>query len=362
MKRKKFHPQKVLLLIVAVIICTATACIHNTKHPFVYAEPESKGFSSEKLDSLKGHLEKSRASSMMLLVDGEVIFDWGESDRKHTIHSIRKCLLNSLFGIAVSRGFIDTTLTMRDLGINDIEPALSESELDARVADLLRSRSGVYHHAAGVSEGMLRGMPKRDAYLPGEHFYYNNWDFNVLGAILEQQTGRSIYEMFLDEIAIPLGMHDYRGKYATIDGEAEGVEIPRSDGFYQYENSKSLYPAYHFRLSARDLALYGQLYLNKGEWKGKQLVPAEWIENSTRPYSVYNPDYGIAYGMLWYVLLPDGEGLASSYFHTGVGIHMLAVYPASGMVLVHRVDTENENHYKKNDFYKMIGLVFDSYK
>ncbi len=358
MQQKKHPRPKLLLLIMAVMICTS--CKHKPKFPFVYAEPESKGFSSEKLDSLKVHLEKSGTSSMMLLVDGEVILDWGESDRKHTIHSIRKCLLNALFGIAVSEGFIDTTLTLRDLGINDIEPALSESELDARVADLLKSRSGVYHHAAGVSEGMLRGLPQRDTYLPGEHFYYNNWDFNVLGAILEQQTGRSIYEMFLEEIAKPLGMHDYHGKYTTIDGEAEGVEMPRTDGFYQYENSKSRYPAYHFRLSARDLALYGQLYLNRGEWEGKQIIPAGWIEASTQPYSVYNPDYGIAYGMLWYVLMPHGERQTSSFYHTGVGIHMLAVYPASGMVLVHRVDTENEYHYNKSDFYKMIGLVFDS--
>ncbi len=357
MKHKRPHPAK-SLLIAAVIL--AAGCSHKPKYSFEYVAPETKGFSSEKLDILKAHLEQSGTSSMMLLVDGEVILDWGETRQKHTIHSIRKCLLNSLIGIAVSGGVIDTSMTLRELGIDDIEPALTESELNARVADLLKSRSGVYHHAAGVSEGMLSGMPQRGAFLPGEHFYYNNWDFNVLGAILEKQTGRSIYELFLEEIAEPLGMHDYHGKYTDIDGEAEGVEIPRTDGFYQYEKSKSLYPAYHFRLSARDLALYGQLYLNQGKWKGEQLVPAKWIEASTKPYSLYNSDHGIAYGMLWYVLTPHGKRQSSSFYHTGVGIHMLGVYPDSDLVLVHRVDTENDNHYKKSDLYKMIGLVFES--
>lgn len=349
-----------LKLILLVVVLLTAGCGPKSKQTFVYSEPETKGFSSAKLEILEAHLEHSGASSMMLLVDGHVILDWGKSVQKHTVHSIRKCLLNSLFGIAVSGGIIDTTQTLRELGIDDIKPALSHKELNASVADLLKSRSGIYHHAAGVSEGMLWGKPQRGAHLPGEHFYYNNWDFNVLGAILEQQTGRSIYELFLDEIAEPLGMLDYRGKYTTIDGEAEGVEIPRTDGFYQYEKSKSRYPAYHFRLSARDLALYGQLYLNQGNWKGEQIVPAQWIEASTQPYSVYNSEHGIAYGMLWYVLNPPGVPKNFSFYHTGLGIHMLGVYPASKMVLIHRVDTENEFHYSKSDMYKMIGLVFDS--
>jgi CubicO group peptidase (beta-lactamase class C family) len=203
-------------------------------------------------------------------------------------------------------------------------------------------------------------MPERDSYQPGEHYYYNNWDFNVLGTILEQQTGQSIYDLFLEQIALPLGMHDYRGTYATIDAEDEGAEIPDTDGFYQYERSKSKFPAYHFRMSARDLALYGQLYLQKGEWKGQQIVPAKWIKISTHPWSVYNPQYGLARGMLWGVVLPRDDSGSSSFYHTGAGRHMLGVYPSSELVLVHRVDTENEYSYQGDDLYKMIDLVFNA--
>jgi CubicO group peptidase (beta-lactamase class C family) len=325
-----------------------------------YSEPESKGYSAAKLDSLAAHLERSGSSSMLLLVDGDIIFEWGHTKQRHVIHSIRKCLLNSLYGIAVEKKIIDTTMTLRELGINDMQPCLSEKELDARVADLLKSRSGVYHHAAGVSKGMLEGMPERHAHPPGEHYYYNNWDFNVLGAILERESGQSLYTLFKDQIAKPLGMKDYKGRYTSIDGEAEGVELPHTDGFYQFEKSKSRYPAYHFRMSARDLARYGQLYLNKGKWMGVQLVSEKWIEASTRSYSLYIADYGIAYGMLWYVLEPQEQRKSRSYFHTGVGIHMLGVYPESDLVLVHRVNTEGDFAYNKSDLYKMIGLVFDS--
>jgi len=150
-----------------VLLLVGSSCKYNSSSHFTYTRPESKGYSSQKLDSLAAHLERSGASSMLILVEEEVIFEWGKTDHPHVIHSIRKALLNSLYGIAVAEGIIDTTKTLRELEITDMEPGLSENELDARIADLLKSRSGVYHHAAGVSEGMLRGMPERGAFRPG---------------------------------------------------------------------------------------------------------------------------------------------------------------------------------------------------
>ena len=145
-------------------------CKTHSQYVFQHADPDSKGYASEKLDALQEHLEKSGASSMLILAEGEVIFAWGNTAKKHVIHSIRKSLLNSLFGIAVAEGKIDTSMTIRALGIDDIEPVLSEDEKDARIADMLKSRSGVYHDAAGVSEGMLRGMPERGIFDPGDTF------------------------------------------------------------------------------------------------------------------------------------------------------------------------------------------------
>jgi len=336
------------------------ACTTHSQYRFIPAEPESKAYSSQKLALLEEHLEHSGASSMLVLVDGELIFEWGKTDKKHTIHSIRKAMLNSLLGIAIADGKIDTTMTLRELDIDDIAPGLTEDEKEARIADLLKSRSGVYHHAAGVSEGMLRGMPERGSHAPGEYYYYNNWDFNTLGAILEQSTGQKIYDLYEEQIAKPLGMHDYRGKYTSIDAESQEAEIPDTDGFYQYEGSKSEYPAYHFRMSARDLALYGQLYMNYGSWNGKQLIPREWIDASTKVYSIYNAEHGLGYGMLWYVVLPDEDTERNSFFHTGVGIHMLGIYPDMHLVFVHRVDTENSYSYLRSDLIKMMGLLFDS--
>lgn len=336
-------------------------CIGQSESPFSYAEPESAGYSSEKLELLKDHLDASGSSSMMILIDGKVIFEWGETDKKHLIHSIRKSMLNSLYGIAMGNGQIDTTKTLRELGINDIN-LLSEQELDARVADLLKSRSGIYHNAAAVNNAMLRDRPERGTHKPGEYYYYNNWDFNALGVILEQETGRKIYDIFYEEIAKPIGMLDFEGEYVNINGEDENAELPDVDGYYQYEKSQSQHPAYHFRMSSRDMALFGLLYMNYGNWNGKQIISKEWIDVSTKPYSVYSPEYGNAYGMLWRVRVPGENTKRNSFFHTGLGIHMLGIYPDSKLVMVHRVNTEEDFNYNEGDFYKMIGLLFNSRK
>ncbi|MEM1001919.1 MAG: serine hydrolase, partial [Bacteroidota bacterium] len=224
---------KKILSLVLILLCNLMIA-QNEVYQFKKASPESKGFSSDKLQILAEHLESSGSSSMMLLKDGEVFFEWGDTNKKHLIHSMRKALLNSLYGIAIAQGKIDTSATLRELKITDIG-GLSETELSARVADVLKSRSGIYHNAAAVNNAMLRGRPKRNTHEPGTYYYYNNWDFNVAGAILEQQTGESIYEQFHKYIAQPLGMQHYQGKVVTLNIETDDDFDLDTDGIYQFE-------------------------------------------------------------------------------------------------------------------------------
>jgi CubicO group peptidase (beta-lactamase class C family) len=131
-----------------------------------------------------------------------------------------------------------------------------------------------------------------------------------------------------------------------------------TDGYYQYEPDKSKFPAYHFRMSAYDLALYGVLYANNGVWKGKQIIPEDWVAYSTEPLSIVNEANGIARGILWGVNLKY-----SSFQHSGYGGHLLRVYPNSKMVFVHRVNTENEEEFvEEYKLYPMFGILFGSKK
>jgi len=134
-------------------------------------------------------------------------------------------------------------------------------------------------------------------------------------------------------------------------------DIPDTDGVYQYEKEKSKYPAYHFRMSAYDMALFGMLYLRNGLWNGKQIIPGDWIKKSTTAHSVADPELGLGYGYLWYVL-PEDPVIGKSYLHTGAGIHMLAIFPKLKLVLIHRVDTGKPYTFTQANLFELWDLVF----
>lgn len=335
---------------------TLQRMVRLIKNPTCYKSTAS--FNQYKLNDLREFLEASNTSSMVLMRGKEVIFEFGDIHQKHTIHSIRKPMLNALFGIYVDRGIIDLDTTLNELDIDDITP-LTEIEKSATIRDILQSRSGIYLPSAATSQSMLNGFPERGAFTPGEHYVYNNWDFNVAGAIFEKLSGKSIYSAYFEEIAKPLGMKQFNGKHTTIVADTDLTTL-NVDGFYQLEPEKSKFPAYHFRMSAYDMALFGQLYELGGMWDNKQLISKEWIDKSTTSYSVTNAYMDFGYGMLWNVINANEERPNKAFYHTGVGIHMLGVYPSSDLVFVHRVQTETEYKFDQQKLYAIIGKIFDA--
>jgi len=196
------------------------------------------------------------------------------------------------------------------------------------VKQLLQSRSGIYHKAAAETQEMKDSRPLRGSHLPGTFFYYNNWDFNALGTIFERETGTKIFEEFKRRIADPIGMEDFSV----------------SNCYYQYEDSLSMHPAYSFRMSARDMARFGVLYQKNGNWKGNQIIPIDWIAESTTTYSILDSAAGVGYGYMW-ATIPDGSGFAqligaSGFYHTGIGVHIVIILPELKLVLVERYDTD----------------------
>ena len=299
-----------------------------TDNSLPYVTPEDVGWSSAKLEDAEAYASQSGYAAVMALYDGKVFFSWGETERKFLVHSIRKPFLSALIGMYVEEGDIDLDATMEELGIDDIPPSLTTEEKQATVRDLIMSRSGIYHEAAAESDTMVAQRPERGSHSPGTFFYYNNWDFNAVGAIFEQETGVGIFEAFDRRIARPIGMEDF---------EVDSC-------YYRYEPAKSLYPAYHFRMSARDLARFGVLYQKNGKWRGRPLVPQQWVTESTKAWSVEDTVSGVSYGYMWAVI-PDGSPLAnmigySAYFHTGVGVQALVVVPDLKLVIVELYNTD----------------------
>jgi CubicO group peptidase (beta-lactamase class C family) len=335
-----------------------TACQSTGSHSVARITPEEAGYSPDKLAKLGPLLKSVGSDSLLLLHDGKILYEWGDTRKKLMVHSIRKPLLNALLGICHGEGRIRLEATLGEMAIEDVVP-LTSVEKEATLLHVLQSRSGVYLPAAAESDGMSAARPARGSHLPGTFHYYNNWDFNVAGHVYEKYCGATIYDAFDHLIAKRIGMSNYRNQIATV--KTEGSAIDRSwDGFYSFEPQHSRYPAYHFRLTATDLARFGQLYLQRGQWNGQQLVPASWIDLSTTPVSIVDAKYGLAYGVLWDVLVPNNAAERPSFFHTGLGVHMLGVYPKHKLVFVHRVDTEAGVKFDDGNLYRIIRAVHDA--
>lgn len=311
----------------------------------VYDKPEQLGWNEEVLTNIGVYADSLETAALMIIHKGVLVYDWGASDQKYITQSMRKGLLNSLYGIYWDRGLISLDTTLAELGITDTPP-LTNLEKTSTVEQLLQSTSGIYHSALYEVGSWKRNKPERNTHKPGETWYYNNWGFNALGTIFEQMTSRNIGEAFEQEIATPLQMQDFEETdvtYITQDNRAE-----------KWMGNESEHPAYMFSTSARNMARFGLLYLNKGSWKKKQILSSEWIEKSWDPVDI-EMYYTLKFGYLWWVF-EDGiiyknkdmgfEG--DIYFTSGNRGHALFVIPDLDLVVVHRV------YVKGVDFWSQI--------
>lgn len=277
-------------------------------------------------DALESHRElrfqMATALSFALHVTkgGTVVADLGATDVPVRCQSVRKALMNGLVGVAVTKGMISLDATVGDLGIDDLD-SLSMVERGATVRDLLEARSGIYHPAA-AQQNPHPLIPKRHSSKPGDRWAYNNWDFNALGTILRTATGKSTPDAFDEWFARPLGMQEFAPDYCD--------ETPEE---------MSLHPAYRFRISARDLARFGLLYLRLGVWDDSEILPAQWIEESVEPQAATTAPYdeaAAAFGRLWWIGHErDMDGRPWYAALGGMG-HVLAIIPSDEVVIVHR--------------------------
>jgi CubicO group peptidase (beta-lactamase class C family) len=305
------------------------------EHWEMYKTPEEAGWSSSGLADAKSMFDATGAAAFVVVYDGRILAAWGDVTRRYMCHSVRKSLLSGLYGARVADGTIDIDKTLAGLGIDDISP-LTDVEKRATVRDLLKSRSGVYHPAAYETQSMKNRRPKRGSHEHNTFWYYNNWDFNTLGAIFEQKTGADIFEEFDRVFARPLEMEEYRVM----------------DGYHHLEAENSQYPAYPFKMSARDLARFGLLYMRDGEWNGTPIIPRSWVEESTTPYSAAR-NGGYAY--LWWT--DTAEGKPEWFYALGYGGQVIGVNHDEKIVAVQRVDTyvgKSVSYAKATDVIKAV--------
>ena len=336
-----------LLVAVALVGASAQGRVFPARGWERIPDVAKAGWAPAGLKAARDYSQTIPTAAVMIVAGGRVVDQWGETTTRFNIHSIRKSFLSALYGIHVHEGRIDLSATLEKLGIDDNEPSLTAAEKQATLHDVIKARSGVYHAALYETPGMKAARPARWSHAPGTFWYYNNWDFNVLGTVFERQTKTNIFAEFKARLADPIEMEDYRiedGSYST--------------------GSDSVYPAYPFRMTARDMARFGLLFLRSGVWRGRQVVPADWVKESTTSYSDTGASGG--YGYLWWVAvagrhLPGVTLPEGTYSARGAGGHYILVLPAYDTVIVHRVNTDQAGlQVTAEQFGALVKLILDS--
>ncbi len=334
------HYRTITMITLVFVLFTSTLFAQNPgAHWQMYATPEEAGWSAEKLEEAEAYANEIGTAAFMVIQDGKVVDYWGDIDRRFMCHSIRKSFLSALMGVYVDQGIIDLSTTMEQLGIEDVHQ-LTDQEKQATIGDLLKARSGVYHPAAYETDAMKARRPERGTYKPNTFWYYNNWDFNTLCHILMMYSKKDFFLDFKERFADPLQLEDFR----------------LEDTYYHLEAEHSQFPAYPFRMSSRDLARFGQLFLQEGQWNGGQIVSADWVAESTRSYSIDTRAKDRGYAYLWWTNIYGTE--RPNYSAQGVGNQAIIVYPEENVVLVNRANTFEGERVDTDDLIELTKKVF----
>jgi len=251
------------------------------------ATPESQGVSSQALLAFIDALDTSvdTMHSVIVVRHGQVIAEgwWSPyaADTPHQMFSLTKSFTSTAVGLAQSEG----KLSIDDPVLKyfpDVTPAAGNDFLKAmRIRDLLSMSTG--HRTEPVLAGSAAWtktfLEHPVLHKPGTIFLYNTPASYMLSAIVQKATGQKESEYLQSRLFTPLGIGTPRWETSP-----EGISIG----------------GYGLWLRTEDIARFGQLYLQKGMWNGKPVVPTDWVtvattrqtSNGSSPTSDWDQGYG----------------------------------------------------------------------
>lgn len=266
---------------------------------------------------------------------------WGEPlgrvsmtrESKHDLRSITKGIVSALAGIALASGAIQS-LEQPVVQWFPEYPELNTAERRrVTLARVLAMTSGMawneqvpYDDPRNDEIRMTRdpqplryALSRPFAVEPGSEFNYNGGLTQVMAAVIERAAKTPLREYARTQLFDPLGIADleWMGDLAGMPSAASGL-----------------------RLRARDVAKFGSLYLHGGRWNGKQVLPADWVELSTRRHARFRPPAGadaggeFGYGYFWwYSCYPTAGGLIEARVAVGNGQQRIYVLPGLDMAV-----------------------------
>ena len=287
--------------------------------------PENHGMDGAVLESLHSALESTKIYTLVVVRDGVIVDEfyregWDESTLVD-IHSATKSVTAVLFGLAIEQGYIDPDL---DRKISEYFPQIEPSSAwaDVTIRHLLTHTSGMSWNEYDQntnwedwrsSENWIDYVLARPIVrTPGSYFNYTTGGTHLLGAIIEKAVGRPLADYADEYLFKPMGITDYEW----------GVD---PQGICDAGNG--------LRMNPRDMAKFGQLMLNRGEWNGAQLIPADWADECTSIQYRRSGGYA-SYGYQFWIKDFGDSTSYRTYFAQGAWGQLIFVQPELNLVCV----------------------------
>lgn len=294
----------------------------------------AEGIDPAGLEQLVEHILKEgdevdtpHIESVLILRNGKLVFEeyfWGQSaDNPHMISSCTKSVTSMLMGIAWDRGRIALDEPVSSLFADYPQTLWVKENYPVTIRNMLSMNSGTEWNdtsASGQPSVMLLKSEDVAGYMldkplihtPGQKYNYDNGLPTLAGVVLARAMKES-FETFAErELLEPLGISNYQWSYLR-----EGTPLA-AGGMY---------------LTSRAMAKLGQVILDDGVWKGRRILSADWVAESTRNQSSEG-DY--PYGFYWHLNNADQRHFEKfdGYNAIGQGGQHIAVLPAQNMVIV----------------------------
>ncbi len=223
--------------------------------------------------------------SFMLVRHGRVVAEcwWApySAESPHSLFSLSKSFTSTAVGIAQAEGKLNVDDPVLKFFPDDAPANPSASLKAMRLSDLLRMNTGHQSEPPRrpdepwVKTFLNHPVP----FKPGTHFLYNTSGTYMLSAAVQKATGQTVLDYLTPRLFEPLGI-----EHPTWEKSPQGITAG----------------GYGLSIRTEDIAKFGQLYLQKGKWNGKQLVPAAWVEaatvrqtsNGSNPNSDWDQGYG----------------------------------------------------------------------
>ena len=331
-----------------------TKIVEKANQPFVFSRIENISLPADFVhngttyNTMK-YIDSSYTQGFIFIKNDSIQFEnyWREQkeDIQHISWSMAKSYISALFGIAMEEGFIKSI----DQTVDEYLPELKDSGYEGvKIKDVLQMSSGIKFDetysdsqsdiqqywtgfVSGKSQDEFAGTLINER-TPGTYNKYVSIDTHVLGMIIVRSTGKSLTDYLQEKLWKPIGCEF--DAYWLADGK--GMEMANGG----------------LNACLRDFAKFGRLYLNKGNWNGKQIVPTAWYDASIssneehlQPGSENSSDPGMGYGYQWWI----PEGNEGEFMAIGVFNQHIYINPTMNTIIVK--NSANKNYYDGNNPY-----------